>query len=180
MITIDKLYNQFWPFFKALNLEMEDLQKMSKEELYRILPEIKGKGGSGEIKCPKCGKTTYIKIFYGGINVFSEKEKCRTCNGTGEIKCPKCKGKKELRCIEYNDIKDTDSFVALWFSLLLFVAILSLVPFVLFVFVLTSLGFSIVTSLYHIFNTYSKTCVCKKCSEKGKILCTKCNSKGYR
>jgi len=76
MITIDKLYNQFLQIFKALNLEMEDLQKMSKEELYKILPEIKG--GSGEIKCPKCGSKN-VRVKKLDLNEKKAVFKCSDC-----------------------------------------------------------------------------------------------------
>ena len=78
LITLDKLYNQFLQLFKALNLEMEDLKKMSKEELYRILPEIKGRGGGGEIKCPKCGSRN-VRAKKLDLNEKKAVFKCSDC-----------------------------------------------------------------------------------------------------
>ncbi|OYT25549.1 MAG: hypothetical protein B6U95_09055 [Thermofilum sp. ex4484_82] len=169
--SIVKIYEKFKDFF--------EIPCINCGETVFTLPYREGT--LHRIRCPKCGKTTYIKIFSGGINVFSEKEKCKTCNGTGEIRCPECKGKKELKYIEYNDIKDTESFWSLIILLFLFVCVLIGGIFYPEAFLLEPfIGFFIILGLYHIFNTYGKISACKKCGGKGKILCTKCNGRGYR
>jgi len=76
-VFLDKVFYDFRDFFGSLNISLEDLRKMSKEELYRILPKTPDVS-QGPPACPKCGSHN-IRITKLDLKTRVVDMKCDDC-----------------------------------------------------------------------------------------------------
>lgn len=87
-VFIDEFCGLFRDVLSSLNLDVDDVKQMSKEEIYRLIPKPDGgggkggEGGFGRPRCPKCGSDKDLVIKRLKINrdgTYEAKFKCRKC-----------------------------------------------------------------------------------------------------
>jgi predicted metal-dependent peptidase len=76
-VTMQKMWQALQDPLTQQKMSYEDFEKLSKEELYRILPRVKG-DGSGENRCPKC-KSPNIRVKKLDVDSMTAHCKCDDC-----------------------------------------------------------------------------------------------------
>jgi len=103
--TIRRFFNAFYDFFKKFQYNEEDLAKMSKEEIYDLIPKISMPSG-GAPKCPACG-SKQIRIKKFSVKYGEAKFKCDSCGHewTSQVQFEKGSGGQGIE-IPIDEIED--------------------------------------------------------------------------
>jgi transcription elongation factor Elf1 len=75
-VTLEKIWRALEGSNKQ-NITYENFEKLSKEELYRLLPRVED-DGSGEARCPKC-KSPNIRVKKLDVDNMTAHCKCDDC-----------------------------------------------------------------------------------------------------